>query len=998
MLLSSLVVLVAPAHAEDLFDGQLVEMLPAGLISGDGSTPVTLQVVAVDAAGQALPSSAKWTIKASDGDISLSDAGERILTFSYTPPAVDAVTSVTLDLKGRSSDLEETITRSWQVTVSPPLPTAMSTSSSPDELVLGQDTSATVSVTLDGGANQPAAGAALLTRSSSGELTNMTHLGGGRFSARLELPDVQYPHLGVLTFADERSPDTLYGYQVVRYVGKADYPVSTEPNATVMLRIEDREFGPIQADDSGSAIVPISVPPGVEQGTLVSIVNGVTSEFPMDLEVPSTRRLAFFPVAKGIPADGATAVPIRVAVTRAGGEAANKASLELTATAGTVGPATHEGNGIYVAQYTPPLMNAASEATLQVSLGGDAVQSDSITVQLTPTLPSGIALSTDAASLSANGSGFTVYAKVTGPDEGGLDGRDLSFGANGAKLKGDVSDLTGGDYQATFSTTGSSNVELTGTVHTAPTGNPVRGVVVLPARDTLPPDGLSSSMITVVAVDQFGYPVADVPVALSVAAGGGTVPESVTTDANGTAQVYYTSGRDSGVVSLVATAGDAVGGAAMLQVPADTELGLELPASGSAWTAGVHDAWDGIVQSLVVPREGAQGAFLSAPAAAPTAGPLTGLALAAAASSVAPGGTVTVNIQAKDENGVSVAGASLEAMAMPGTASAVNEVGDGAYAVTVTAPQGTGITEVKLVVSTADGAIARVLKVPVKAASASPWGAATAAVEAPADEAPAETEEAVTEEPAAETAVAETEATDEPEELGAELELPWLRLRAGAAIGSYTYSQTPTEIDGPLWNQGLSFEVPARQGGGAIDATAWLPMLDWVGADVEARFTYYSAIWPNAAETVVPDLVPHVTALGAARYAFQSGQNQFHVAGKLGMVYGDFITYTKGENATQLQYAALGVAGFGLGAEVGGEISELLFFKAGIVEGLRGTIPFNTNVDLELGYVVTDNLYASASYALSNRSIEILADPAEVVVGRLEDNSSIFVVGVGYQL
>ena len=68
---------------------------------------------------------------------------------------------------------------------------------------------------------------------------------------------------------------------------------------------------------------------------------------------------------------------------------------------------------------------------------------------------------------------------------------------------------------------GVRNVELTGAVQGDPTGNPLRGLVVLPSRDRLPPDGLSSAMINIIATDEYGYPVADVPLTLTLGAGDG---------------------------------------------------------------------------------------------------------------------------------------------------------------------------------------------------------------------------------------------------------------------------------------------------------------------------------------------------------------------------------------------------------------------------------------------------------------------------------------------
>ena len=105
----------------------------------------------------------------------------------------------------------------------------------------------------------------------------------------------------------------------------------------------------------------------------------------------------------------------------------------------------------------------------------------------------------------------------------------MEFSLNGAKLSGLINDRKNGEYGASFATTGTGPVELTALVATSASGNPLARVLLIPSRELLPADSLSTNAVTVVTVDEFGYPVANVPVTLSVKQGDGTIPTAVTT-------------------------------------------------------------------------------------------------------------------------------------------------------------------------------------------------------------------------------------------------------------------------------------------------------------------------------------------------------------------------------------------------------------------------------------------------------------------------------------
>ena len=959
-----------PARAADVFpDGPLVELLPAGTVIGDGETAVTLRLVALGADGE--PVSGDRLELSGEGALgALTASGSGLLSATWTPPAVSAPTRVDLSLKGLGG--AEAIEGHWSVALIPPAGGAVSASADPGHIVLNRDPSATLSVQLSGASE-------LLARSSAGAVEDLISLGDGRFSARYTPPAVSYPHTALLTFADARAPESAYGFLSLPLYGNIPYPVHSTPDASVILRIGDRDFGPYPTDSSGAAKVPIQVPPGTATATLITAAGGESSERTLDLKVPEARRLALLPAPRTVPADGG-AITLRVAVVDASGAADEGARVRLSASVGSVGEVTNEGGGIYAAHWTPPAAGEASTVHISASLdGAPAVQTDTLDIALLPERASDLSLSVPGG-IPEGAEDFEVQARVSGADGTGLSGRGLRFGARGARLSGEVIDRSGGAYSATFALTDGGDVSLTGAVREAPSGNPVQALVLIPSRDRLVPDGTSSTLITAVAVDRYGAPVPEVPIALSVGAGDGEVPASVTTDDSGLAQIPFTAGRRAGLSTVLASAGQARGGAAILQLPEGVAEDLLLPSAGSDWTRATTTAWSSLVNTLVLPREGGAAAASSARTRSSSGGTLSAIT-ASAAGELSPGGTVAISVRALDGTGAGLSGQRLELEVIPATAilTPLTDVGGGTYTTHLSAPD--GADEVKLIIASPDGSVARVLKIPV--GDSSPW----LATGEPAAEA-AEGDAAL------DAAVPESEAAAPGEDW------TWLRLGAGAAMGTYDYSQAPLDADGPLWNQGITFEYPAPTGGFALDAAAWLDPLDlpYLGLEAGARMAYYSTAWPGGNGATIGDWVPQVTALAKARYPFVSGGSRFHVGAKLGMIYGDFITYRKGATDSQLVYEPLPLPGLGLGAELGAELGAGVFINASLLEGLRGSSIFSSNVDLELGYDLPFGAFISGSYQLSARNIAVVAAPALSDVGVLEDRSNLFVLGAGYRL
>ena len=990
------------AHAQDVFAAPgHFQLLGANTVVGDGVTPVTLHVVALGTDGNGLEG-LKGKVTASGGTATdLVSKGGGIYEFTFTPPAVAAATDVSFALKGKTAD-KQSVDKSWTLALAPAAPASVAVTANQAELVLGQDKETSLSIQLLDGNGQPAAdGAVLQARATSGSVEALTFLGNGTFTARYIAKSVKYPHLDIITLVDERNPDTVYGVFVVKLTGKTDFPVSSAPNSTVILKVGGRDFGPYQTDTTGSARVPIMVPPGSGDASMVTVTGGVTTEDALDLKVPETRRIALFPTGSSVAGDSAQPVTVRAAVRTPSGEADGTAKVTFTAAKGTVGAAEHVGGGIYEATWSPPNLSAAEDIALSVSIDGEpGVQKDTLTVAAAPAPAGAIALTPEPAQLATGATGFSVYTKVTGNSGQGLDGRDVVYLVSGAKEK-ETKDLKSGDYRTTFSTTTAEGVQVTAMAPGAVSGAPLDRIVLLPDTDRVANDGRTLASVIVLSVDRNGYPVPNVTASLKLA-GDGKLAKTVTTDENGAARIYYTAGTGAGVNVISATSGDVTGTAAIAQLPASAGA-VELPVSGDAATRDATKRFAGSVATVVIGREGSTAVAAADPGDMSGAvGALTSLGLSASPAEVAPGGSVNILINATDDNGRGVAGQALNVLATGGTVGAITDHGGGSYSATLTAPADAS-GNLMVVATTADGSVSQALSVAVNAPL---WGTVetepAAVVEAEPTPEP-EPEPVVEPAPVATTTPAATpQPPKPPREAG---DFPNVRARLGFVYGTYAYQQVPEEVESVLWPDTVRMgygedSSPAGAPGFDVDVQGWSPDLVGglgVGGEIQARTVFYSVPWPGT-DATVPDQVPNVTAMAKARYRFEAGNNQFHVGAGGGYYYADFITYQTGEQEGFLDYDSLPLNAWALGGEIGAEIGQVAHIRADLKQGFYGTSAYSTNIAFDVGVSPMPDIpvYLGGSFQLTRRTIEVVAaGETPVKVGQLDDTSTLFVVGPG---
>lgn len=993
------------AQEAPMFASGLFVDLPVGEVIGDGATPVLVHVLALNAAGAPI-TAYKPKITVLEGVVGpWTEIGGGLYSFEYTPPAVDNQRAVVARIRGKTAE-KVALELDVEIQVTAPRSRRVSATANPPQIVLGQDPEATLSFVLDGASGQPLKGADLLVSASVGEVVNVTDMGAGRFTAKFVPPKVNFPQLAIVTVADRRDPTRTYGSVVIPLQGKTDYPIKTTPNASVVLNIGGRDYGPAQAAADGRASVPIIVSPGVGKATLTTRVNGVTNQEPIDLRIPETRRLRMLPLHGSLPSDGTLKVPVRVVVRNADGTPDSTAKVNFTATTGTIGQAVHEGDGVYRADFVPASGNVQADASITATLAGSTVQTDTRAVTLVPLRPASLALTAEPTSLSPSTTTFKVFAKVLGPDGRGLAQRELLMNAAGAKLKAPVGDLRNGDYRADFTTTGSGPVELIATVQTPGTGNPLRRVVVFSTRPNLPNDGLSSAMLTVLTLDEFGYPVPSVPVALQLERGDGSIPGTVTTNVNGIGQVFYTAGRKADLIRIRATAGDHVTGIAMMQVPNNGPK-LELPRSGTVDARALVEKWKPIVTSIRIEREGQTGALITDRPTAIGGGVVASITAKPEPAVVAPGGSVVLIVKAVDAEGRGVAGQTLDLLSSVGRFGVVSDMGGGEYEIALTVPADAK-GEAKVSIASADGAASTFLKVPVQAdaaATASGWGGSgTTAGTTTGGTTPPVTA-AVTPPPVAVTppAVVDPAKPEKPEKVkpegGGSDYGDSFRLRVAGVGSTYSYAQSPEADPGPLLPVALQWGGEAGGAASPFGAEAgvrWFPGANpYVAAHVGTRVTRYGVSAAVFGDQVAPDWLLDLKAQAVVRYPVVVGDDAVISAGlRGGFRYSDFIVFRGCLDAgCEVLYETLPVPTGTVGVEFGVEAGPVY----ALVEGELG-FPGLTSVEANLGFKVTENLGIDLGFEAMSRQVPVVGASTRTTFGELTDAQTMGKIGLSWSI
>ncbi|MGC6510118.1 MAG: hypothetical protein ACON4U_16990 [Myxococcota bacterium] len=973
--------LISAAHAENNMPS--ATLLGSQSILADGSQSYTFHVLLLSAQGEPL-NGANGSLRLDTGSKgNLVGIGNGVYSVSITPDAVTSPTTANVNISAKSSSRQK-ILGTTKIKLLPPSVRLVEFTSDPAELLLGADENATIQFKFEGGFAEDSQ---LSVQSSEGTISNVTYLGDNKFSALYTPPAKKlFPHVSVITVVDQNNPDETYSAYAFKQIGQTKFPVRTAPNAKVALEVGGRSFGPVQADASGQARIPIRVPPGETIAKQTSILGSDRTEDSIDLQVPSTNRIAFFAPPESIPAEAGLQVPIRIFAINAKGNPDPTSAIEFSASVGTISTARHEGKGIFSAMYQPPAGNNSSSVTITASMKGTDSKK-TLNLKLIPQLPGSLDLSFKQNKLAKDSVSFSVFSKLKDERGNGLAGSSFGFISYGARIN-TTKDLGSGDYESTFTTNTDGSVEITAVPNVSGSQNPITNIVAIPSRKQVQNDGLSSVAVTIIALDRFGHPVADVPINLNLLSGDGSLPNSTKTDQYGFAQVSYTAGKSINVANIEIQSERRSANIQIPQVPAGSSLDIGPVFSGSAESVAQQKRWSKLVKTIRIEREGMEGSTISAQVE--QLGEVSKIQVSTEPSMAAPGGSVAINIRITDSSGNGIPNQSLEPIASQGELTAIQDLGGGRYSTKLLIPDNIS-GEIKLSISESSGKVSAFYKIPVVAGMVTTPSEEPEVEEPPKEKGPTFSER-----------LAERRASKTPKSRKSASDAPLVRASAAYAGGFYGYQQVPTSKDGPLYGNSITFNnqtegsSSARTAGFDLRARGFIPTIKYLGFEGKYHGDFYQV---NLSEfnDPVPDIINELDLIAIGRYPFAAGSTQLHVGGRLGFSVDDFTVYRQTlveADDAELSYEPLNIPSAIVGLE-GAIESELgLFADAYFDIGLRGSV-YRTQLGANIGYSLPASLFGTAGFRTSTREIEIETDSGKV--GEIRDVNTTLLFGIGYE-
>lgn len=211
-----------------------------------------------------------------------------------------------------------------------------------------------------------------IVRSSTGALSPPVRTAPGQWRVTFTPPKERFPHVAILSAQVDQAQSSTVGFYALPLWGKGRLEVKTKPDSEVVVYIGNRAFGPVQADERGSAYVDILAPPGPERAVAHSVDPvGNKSQKTVDLGVPPFNRLALVNVDEVASADGAGEAQLLAFAVDKKGAPLFDAPLEVTASVGGfAGEPLGIAPGVYRIRYQPgfvPTGTARIEAVLEGS-------------------------------------------------------------------------------------------------------------------------------------------------------------------------------------------------------------------------------------------------------------------------------------------------------------------------------------------------------------------------------------------------------------------------------------------------------------------------------------------------------------------------------------------------------------------------------------------------------------------------------------------------------
>ncbi len=241
----------------------------------------------------------------------------------------------------------------------------------PARIVLGETESATVTLTAKHKDGAPLDVAPPTVTVSTGALSTPVRTAPGVWTSTFTPPKEAFPHVAIVAATIDTATTSAVGFVPLQLWGKGETAVRTKPNSTVTVFIGNDSHGPVQADATGLAKVPLLVPPGPERAVARSVDEvGNESQKTIDLGVPPFNRVALVALDDPVAADGGARGRLLAFVVDKKGAPLHTAKLTTTASVGAFTAAPlGVAPGVFLVGWQPGKV-APGTATVTVALDG----------------------------------------------------------------------------------------------------------------------------------------------------------------------------------------------------------------------------------------------------------------------------------------------------------------------------------------------------------------------------------------------------------------------------------------------------------------------------------------------------------------------------------------------------------------------------------------------------------------------------------------------------
>lgn len=266
----------------------------------------------------------------------------------------------------------------------------------------------------------------------------------GKYRVKYRVPPTKFPQAAILAVWHETGPDAPVDFLRIPLSARTRIPAKGAPGAEVRVLIGEDAFGPVVADRSGSAVVPVIMPPGTKEVVVESSERGGRKTTTLPVKVPPYNRLAMAVTPYMLNPDGKAQVSVHVYHDDPSPAAPER--LQVSVPNGELRLESSQ-RGYYRYRYTPAVWKSERELSVYVTVPSDQTSSARATIMLGNPVPERLVSRTPPTSLPADGAS-TKIIRVLALDHYGLGVRLQQVRAQATEGQVDaVREVGGGHYE-----------------------------------------------------------------------------------------------------------------------------------------------------------------------------------------------------------------------------------------------------------------------------------------------------------------------------------------------------------------------------------------------------------------------------------------------------------------------------------------------------------------------------------------------------------------------